>query len=65
MASHLTFEERQFLYRLNKKGIPKAEIAQLMGRDCSTITVNCGATRTSEATVRNRPKAIRSLASAV
>lgn len=37
MASHLTFEERQFLYRLNKKGVSKAEIARLMGRDRSTI----------------------------
>ena len=37
MASHLTFEERQFLYRLNKKGVPKAEVARLMGRDRSTI----------------------------
>lgn len=37
MASHLTFQERQFLYRLNKKGVPKAEIARLMGRDRSTI----------------------------
>jgi transposase, IS30 family len=37
MASHLMFEERQFLYRLKNKGVPKPEIARLMGRDCSTI----------------------------
>ena len=37
MAKHLTFEERQFLYRLRKKGKSNAEIAELMGRDRSTI----------------------------
>jgi IS30 family transposase len=37
MARHFTWEERQFLYRLNKKRVPKAEIARLMGRDRSTI----------------------------
>lgn len=37
MASHLTFEERKFLYRLNKKGVSKTEIARLMGRDRSTV----------------------------
>ena len=37
MASHLTFEERQCLYRLNKAQVPKAEIGRLMGRDRSTI----------------------------
>lgn len=37
MAKHLTLEEREFLYRLNKKGAPKAEIAELMGRDRSTV----------------------------
>jgi IS30 family transposase len=37
MAKHLTFEERQFLYRLRKKGKSKIEIAQLMGRHRSTI----------------------------
>ena len=37
MASHLTFEERQFLYRLKRKRVPKAEIARLMGRDRSTM----------------------------
>lgn len=37
MASHLTFRERQILYRLIKKGVPKAEVARLMGRDRSTI----------------------------
>ena len=37
MASHLTFEERRFLYQLNRKGVPKAQIAQLMERDRSTI----------------------------
>jgi IS30 family transposase len=37
MASHLTFEERQFLYRLKKKGKSNSEIAELMGRDRSTV----------------------------
>ena len=37
MASHFTFEERGFLYRLNKEGKPKAQIARLMGRDRSTV----------------------------
>jgi IS30 family transposase len=37
MASHLTFEERQVLYRLKKRGTPKAEIGRLMDRDRSTI----------------------------
>jgi transposase, IS30 family len=37
MANHLTFEERQFLYRLKRKGKAKPEIAELMGRDRSTI----------------------------
>jgi IS30 family transposase len=38
MAKHLNFEERQFLYRLKKKGTPKAEIARLMGRHRSTVS---------------------------
>jgi IS30 family transposase len=37
MASHLTFREREFLYRLLKVRKPKSEIAELMGRDRSTI----------------------------
>lgn len=37
MASHLTFQERQFLYRLKRKGKANPEIAELMGRDRSTI----------------------------
>jgi IS30 family transposase len=37
MVSHLTFEERQFLYRLKRKGVSKVEVARLMGRDRSTI----------------------------
>lgn len=37
MANHLTFQERQFLYRLKRKGKPNPEIAELMGRDRSTI----------------------------
>ena len=37
MVSHLTFEERQFLYRLTRKGVSKAEIARLMSRDRSTV----------------------------
>ena len=37
MAKHLTFEERQFLYRLRKKGKSNTEIAELMGRHRSTI----------------------------
>lgn len=37
MAKHLTFEERQFLYRLKKKGKSNSEIAELMGRHRSTI----------------------------
>jgi transposase, IS30 family len=37
MASHLTFEERGFLYRSRKKGKSNTEIAELMGRHPSTI----------------------------
>ena len=37
MAKHLTCEERQFLYRLKKKGKSNTEIAELMGRHRSTI----------------------------
>lgn len=37
MAHHLTFEERQVLYRMNKSGKSKVEIAQALGRDRSTI----------------------------
>jgi IS30 family transposase len=37
MACHLTFQEREFLYRLLKKGKSKTEIAEVMGRDRSTI----------------------------
>jgi IS30 family transposase len=37
MACHLTFQERELLYRLLKKGKSKTEIAELMGRDRSTI----------------------------
>jgi transposase, IS30 family len=37
MAQHFTFEERQVLYRLNKRRLPKAEIARLLERDASTI----------------------------
>jgi transposase, IS30 family len=37
MANHLTFEERQFLYRLKRKGKSNPEIAELMGRHRSSI----------------------------
>ncbi|MCP4902229.1 MAG: IS30 family transposase [bacterium] len=37
MACHLTFPEREILYRLLKAKRPKSEIAKLMGRDRSTI----------------------------
>ncbi len=37
MAKHLTFEERQFLYRLKKKGKSNSEIAELIGRHRSTV----------------------------
>ncbi len=37
MADHLTSAERRILYRLNKKGKSKVEIAELMGRHRSTI----------------------------
>ena len=37
MASRLTFEERQVLYRLNKAKTPKARIAEILERDRSTI----------------------------
>jgi len=36
MAKHLTFEEREFLYRLKEERTPKAKIARLMGRHRST-----------------------------
>ncbi len=37
MSKHLTFQEREVLYRLNKAKRPKAEIATALGRDRSTI----------------------------
>jgi IS30 family transposase len=37
MAKHLTFEERQFLYRLKKNGKSITEMVELMGRHRSTI----------------------------
>jgi transposase, IS30 family len=37
MASHLTFAERRILYRSKKKGKSNTEIAELMGRDRSTL----------------------------
>lgn len=37
MACHLTFQERELLYRLLNQGQSKAEIAEVMGRDRSTI----------------------------
>lgn len=37
MASHLTFQDREFLYRLKKEGASEDEIARLMGRHRSTI----------------------------
>lgn len=37
MASHLTYQERQFLSRLKKERKSKAEIARLLGRHRSTI----------------------------
>lgn len=37
MACHLTFQERELLDRLLKKGKSKTEIADVMGRDRSTI----------------------------
>lgn len=37
MACHLTFQEREILYRLNQAKRPKAEIAEVLGRDRSTV----------------------------
>ena len=37
MAGHLILQERELLYRLLKKGKSKTEIAEVMGRDRSTI----------------------------
>ncbi len=37
MARHLTFQERQFLDRLKKAGKSQTEIAELLGRDRSTV----------------------------
>ena len=37
MASHLTLKEREVLYRMNKAGKSKSEIAETLGRDRSTI----------------------------
>lgn len=37
MASHLTFQEREILYRLKKEGRPKVEMAKILGRDRSTV----------------------------
>ena len=37
MASHLTFQEREILYRMNKAAKSQAEIAEVLGRDRSTV----------------------------
>lgn len=37
MASHLTFQEREVLYRMNKAKKSQTEIAEALGRDRSTI----------------------------
>ncbi len=37
MASHLTFKEREILYRMNRKGSSKSEIAEALGRHRTTI----------------------------
>jgi len=37
MASHLTFKEREILYRMNRSGEAKSKIAETLGRDRSTI----------------------------
>lgn len=37
MASHLTYQERQFLSRLKQKGKSNAQVAELLGRHRSTI----------------------------
>jgi IS30 family transposase len=37
MADHLTLAERKILYRLNRKGKSKTEIAELLGRHRSTV----------------------------
>lgn len=37
MASHFTFVERKFLYRLKKQGLSNTEIGRAMGRHRSTI----------------------------
>lgn len=37
MASHLTFQERELLYRMNKTGKSQAEIADVLDRDRSTV----------------------------
>jgi len=37
MAGRLTVRQREFLYRLWKAKKPKAEIAELIGRDRGTI----------------------------
>ena len=37
MACHLTFQEREILYRMKKSGNSQAEIADALGRARSTI----------------------------
>lgn len=37
MASHLAFMEREVLYRMNRKGSLKSEIAEALGRHRTTI----------------------------
>ena len=37
MASHLTFKEREVLYRMNRKGSSKSEIVETLGRHRTTI----------------------------
>ncbi len=37
MASYLTLQEREILYRMNKAGKSQTEIADVLGRDRSTV----------------------------
>ncbi len=38
MVSHLTFKEREVLYRMNRKGSSKSEIVETLGRHHTTET---------------------------
>ena len=57
MASHLTFKEREVLYRMNRKGSSKSEIAEHLGGIARRFIGNSHATRAVAAIAPSKPNA--------